>query len=156
MHLTVARWVGALVFALTLQPLIAPSSADSTNTTTATVEHIAIQGYDTVAYFTDGKPVKGSSEFEVPFDESKWRFANASHKNLFNADPERYIPQYGGSCALGLSFGVSVPANPENWAIVDGKLYMVAGGKADLEEWKQHAAENIKAADKIWAEQSLK
>ena len=141
MDIAIARWVGAVFFALTLQAPTAPSSADGTNTTAGTVDHIAIQGYDTVAYFTEGKPVKGSSEFEVRFDDSIWRFANASHKQMFAADPERYLPQYLGYCASGLVLGVSYPANPESWVIVDGKLYMVAGGQADLEQWKQHAAE---------------
>jgi len=154
MHTPVTRWVGALVLALILQVPVTPGGADGTKANTATVDHIAIQGYDTVAYFTDGKPVKGSSEFEVLFDDSKWRFANASHKALFEADPDRYIPQYGGSCASGMAGGISVPANPENWAIVDGNLYMVAGGKADLDEWKRNAAANIKAADENWAKLS--
>jgi hypothetical protein len=156
MDIAIARWVGAVFCALTLQAPIAPSSADGTNTTAGTVDHIAIQGYDTVAYFTEGKPVKGSSEFEVLFDDSIWRFSNASHKQMFAADPERYLPQYLGYCVSGLALGVSFPANPESWAIVDGKLYMVAGGQDDLEQWKQHAAESIKAADKIWAEKSFK
>jgi len=154
MYRTIARW--ALLFALILQVPIAPGSADSTNTTAGTVDNIAIQGYDTVAYFTVGKPVKGSSEFEVLFDDAKWRFANASHKAMFTADPDRYMPQFGGSCANSMARGVSVPANPELWVIVDGKLYMVAGDQDDLDEWKTHFAEYVKAADKIWAERAYK
>ncbi len=148
MYSVIARWFGSLALACTLQAAL-PAAADGTQTTTLP-EHVAIQGYDVVSYFTDGKPVRGSSEISLPFDESKWLFANSSHKEMFAADPDRYLPQYGGMCAGGMAQGVSVPANPDNWVIVDGKLYMISGGADDLADWKAHAAENIKAADAIW------
>jgi hypothetical protein len=144
MQTAVVRWVGILAVAFSLQA----ANADST--------HVAIQGYDVVAYFTEGKAVKGSSSHEVPFDDAKWQFANASHKEMFAADPDRYLPQYDAMCASGMSLGVSAPANPENWVIVDGKLYMLSGSPADVAHWKAHAAENIKAADKIWGEHAYK
>ena len=144
MKTAVARWIGILVVALSLPA----ANADST--------HVAVGGYDVVAYFTEGKAVKGSPSYELPFDDAKWQFANASHKDMFAADPDRYLPQYGGMCAGGMSLGVSVPANPENWVIVDGKLYMLSGSPADLADWKAHAAENIKAADKIWTDNAYK
>lgn len=144
MKTAIARWVGILFLALSLQS----ANADST--------YVAIQGYDVVAYFTEGKAVKGNPSYALPFDDSKWQFANASHKEMFAADPDRYMPQYGGLCAGGMSLGVSVPANPENWVIVDGKLYMLSGSPADLADWKAHAAENIKSADKIWSESAYK
>jgi hypothetical protein len=148
MQTALARWAGAIVFALALQTVPMPANADSTQTSSTPV---AIQGYDVVSYFTDGKPVKGTSDISLPFDDATWQFANASHRQMFEADPDRYLPQYGGMCAGGMAMGVSVPANPENWVIVDGKLYMVSGGAADLADWKAHAAENIKHADEQWA-----
>ena len=150
----IARWFGSLALAFTLQAAL-PAAADGTQPASMP-EHVAIQGYDVVSYFTDGKPVKGSSEISLPFDESKWQFANTSHKEMFASDPDHYLPQYGGMCAGGMALGVSVPANPENWVIVDGKLYMVAGGADDLADWKAHAAENIEAADKIWKAHAYK
>lgn len=146
-----ARWAGAIVLALALQTAPMRAVADSTQTSSTPSDHVAIQGYDVVSYFTDGKPVKGTSDISLPFDDATWQFANASHKQMFAADPDHYLPQYGGMCASGMALGVSVPANPENWVIVDGKLYMVSGGSADLADWRAHAAENIKAADAQWA-----
>lgn len=146
MQIAKLRWVVALLCsAVAFQYALAAAHADDAT------NHIAIQGYDVVSYFTDGKPVKGSSDISLSYDDSQWQFANASHKEMFAADPDHYLPQYGGSCAGGMALGVSVPANPENWVIVDGKLYMVSGTKADLEAFKAHAAENIAAADKRWA-----
>jgi hypothetical protein len=152
MQRAITRCTLALLIALTLP---AGASADSMQTSTAT-DRIAIQGYDVVSYFTDGRPVKGNPANEVAFDDTKWWFKNATHKEMFTADPERFLPQYGGFCAGGMALGVSAPANPDNWVIVDGKLYMVSGTKEDLAEWKAHAAENIKTADKIWADQSFR
>lgn len=57
---------------------------------------VAIKGYDPVAYFTFGKPVKGKKAFEYKWKEAKWRFANEQHLKLFKTDPEKYAPQYGG------------------------------------------------------------
>lgn len=155
MHRTIAPWPLAIAAASLLQAFALPAEADGT-LVNATSDHVAIQGYDVVSYFTDGKAIKGSPKYEMPFDDSKWQFANSSHKAMFAADPDHYLPQYGGSCASGMALGVSIPANPDNWVIVDGKLYMVSGGPEDLADWKAHAAENIKAADKNWAEHAYK
>ena len=57
---------------------------------------VAIKGYDTVAYFTEGRAVKGTADFESLWQDARWHFANAKHRDLFEADPERYVPQYGG------------------------------------------------------------
>ena len=84
---------------------------------------VAILGYDTVAYFTDGRPMQGKPEFEYVWDGSRWWFATAEHRDLFAGDPERYAPRFGGYCTGGLSLGYKMVADPENWYIVDGKLY---------------------------------
>lgn len=145
MQIVSLRWVVALLLsAVAILSMPRPARPDDAT------NHVAIQGYDVVSYFTDGKPVKGSADISMPYDDSKWQFANASHKKMFAADPDHYMPQYGGACAGGMAMGVSIPANPENWVIVDGKLYMVAGTKVDLDEWKAHAAENIATADQNW------
>jgi len=144
MQTAFARWAAVILAALALQTVSTRAGADDTR-------HIAIRGYDVVSYFTDGKPVKGISDISLPFDDATWQFANASHREMFEADPDHYLPQYGGMCAGAMTMGASVPANPENWVIVDGKLYMVAGGPAELADWKAHAAENIKHADEQWA-----
>ncbi len=89
---------------------------------------LAIQGYDPVAYFTDGKPTHGLPDFEYQWDEHRYRFASAEHRDLFKADPVRYAPQFGNFCAMALALNQVVVANPENWLISDGKLYVF--GKA--------------------------
>lgn len=146
---TAIRWITAVILTLALQA--APAGADNMPLIASTPDHVAIQGYDTVAYFTDAMAIQGSNEFEYYWDDAIWRFASAEHRDLFAADPDKYMPQYGGYCAGGMAMGVSVPANPQNWAIVDGKLYMVSGGASDLNDFQQHAADNITKADDNWA-----
>jgi hypothetical protein len=85
---------------------------------------VAIQGYDTVAYFTDSRPMQGKAELEYVWGEQRWWFATAEHRDLFAADPERYVPRFGGYCTGGLSLGYKMVADPENWHIVDGTLYL--------------------------------
>ncbi len=84
----------------------------------------AIRGTDPVAYFTEGKPVKGSREFTYNWNGAEWRFASAANRDMFAAAPEKYAPQYGGFCAYGVSQGYKVKIEPEAWRIVDGRLYL--------------------------------
>jgi hypothetical protein len=142
---------GSLQAALLVLALIAPAGADGTNVNASVEPPLAIQGHDPVAYFTEGKAVKGSNAHEMLFDDARWLFTSASHKATFAADPDRFMPQYGAFCAGAMVAGVRTPANPENWVIVNGKLYMLDGGKRDLEEWIKHASDNIKSADQNWA-----
>src|SRR5882672_8218789 len=83
---------------------------------------LSISGYDPVAYFTDGKPVPGKTEFEYLWNKLRWRFANSEHRDLFIRDPQRYAPQYDGSCAMGVAWEEphKDTVDPEAWAIVDG------------------------------------
>ncbi|WP_439495022.1 YHS domain-containing (seleno)protein [Bosea sp. (in: a-proteobacteria)] len=87
-------------------------------------DRLAIRGYDPVAYFRDGGPRLGKPEFAVSHGGATWRFASAEHKALFEADPQRYLPAYGGFCAYGTSRGYLVKIEPEAWSIIDGKLYL--------------------------------
>jgi YHS domain-containing protein len=85
---------------------------------------VAILGYDTVAYFTEGRPMQGKPEFEYVWGGSRWWFATAEHSDLFARNPEQYAPQFGGYCTGGLSLGYKMVADPENWQIVHSQLYL--------------------------------
>jgi enamine deaminase RidA (YjgF/YER057c/UK114 family)/YHS domain-containing protein len=112
---------------------------------------LAIGGYDAVAYFTDGKPVPGSTEFEYLWHGARWRFASAAHRDHFVKDPERYAPQYDGYCAMGVAWKDphKDTVDPQAWAIVDGKLYLTHTTRG-LDGWRQDADRNIKTADANW------
>jgi hypothetical protein len=88
---------------------------------------LTLKGYDPVAYFTDGKPTPGTAEFEYAWDGLLFRFASAAHRDLFKADPEKFAPQFAGSCAMSLTRGLKIEADPNNWTISNGKLFVFAG-----------------------------
>jgi YHS domain-containing protein len=88
---------------------------------------LALKGYDPVAYFTDGKPTPGVADYEITFDGQRYRFASASHRDLFKANPDKYAPQFGGLCAMNLSRGVRRESDPHHWVISNGNLYVFAG-----------------------------
>jgi len=85
---------------------------------------VAIKGYDPVAYFTLQRATPGVAQFEYEWDEHRWQFASAGHREMFKADPVRYAPQFANFCAVALSRGEVREANPEYWLISDGKLYL--------------------------------
>jgi len=91
---------------------------------------LAIKGYDPVAYFTAGRPTLGKEEFEYAWDEALYRFASDQHMSIFRGEPDRYLPQFAGSCAMGMSKGKKVEADPANWLISDGRLFVFASPKA--------------------------
>ena len=129
----------------------APAGA-GTAVNTGYFDGVAIEGYDTVAYFTDGKATKGSEEFAYDWLGATWYFANAEHRDLFAEKPVQYAPQYGGHCALGTAFGESTAnIDPEAWSIVDGKLYLQYS-HSGREEWERDRAKRIAAADQKWPE----
>ena len=111
--------------AVRLVLLVAASSlATSIPSVAAESVPLAIKGYDPVAYFTVGSPVRGLPKIEYEWDEHRYRFSRPEHRELFKADPVRYAPQFAGLCAISLSRGAIVEANPEYWLISEGKLYI--------------------------------
>jgi hypothetical protein len=111
---------------------------------------VAIGGYDPVAYFTEGRPVKGSSSFSFPFDEADYFFTSADHQRLFSADPDHYAPQYSGYCAIGVSLGEKAEVDPESWAISNGRLY-VFHFKRNMQEFAGASSDIVAKADANWA-----
>lgn len=111
----------------------------------------AINGYDPVAYFTDSMPVKGDSTITYAYEGTNWLFASAAHRDAFKADPQKYVPQYGGYCAFGTSRGYKAPTQPDAWTIVDDKLYLNYNTKVRA-EWTKDLTVFIEKADKNWVE----
>lgn len=113
-------------------------------------ESVAIHGYDTVAYFTEGKPTKGSSEYRHEWQGATWHFASSANRDLFAANPERYAPRYGGYCSMGLAIGEYSDADPEMWTIIDGKLYLNKNERVQA-MWREGPNAYIVASELNWA-----
>lgn len=115
----------------------------------------AIQGYDTVAYFTEGKPVKGNKKHTTKYQGANWLFASKENLELFTANPEKYAPQYGGYCAYAVSQNTTASIEPEQFTVLDGKLYLNYN-KSVQELWSTDKPGFIEAADKNWPQLSTK
>lgn len=116
---------------------------------TGLVKGVAVGGYDPVAYFTDGKPVKGSKEIALSHDGVTWRFANDANRDLFQAEPAKYAPQYGGYCAWAVSKGYTAKGDPDAWTVHDGKLYLNYDKRVRA-TWAKDIPRNVKRADANW------
>ena len=135
--------IAAVFYLLTFTPAFAVEPVNKTS------DGVAIRGYDPVAYFTDGRPVKGSREFEHVWMGAEWHFSSAGHRDLFIRDPEKYAPKYGGYCAYAVSRGSTADIDPEAWSIVDGKLYLNLSRKI-RDRWNKDIPGNIRKADENW------
>ena len=110
---------------------------------------IAIRGYDTVAYFTQSKPVKGHDSFTIEWSGATWKFASQAHLDLFKAEPEKYAPQYGGYCAYGVANEGLVKIEPDQWTIHNNKLYLNYNNKVN-KQWSQDISGYVSKADKLF------
>jgi hypothetical protein len=85
---------------------------------------LAIEGYDPVAYFADGRAELGRPDFEASEAGTVWRFRNEGNRASFVAHPKIYGPQFGGYDPTGLARGVTYAGNPRFWAIAGQRLYL--------------------------------
>jgi YHS domain-containing protein len=110
---------------------------------------IALNGYDPISYFTDGKPMKGDPTIEATYNGALYHFISQENRERFEKSPAQYAPAYGGFCGYAASVGKVRPANPLIWSIVDGQLIVQHTKGAD-ELWQKDVAGNKARADKYW------
>jgi YHS domain-containing protein len=125
------------------------ASAREAEIYTGTFSSLAVGGYDTVAYFKAGKPVKGAAEFETQYKGAIWRFASKENLDAFRANPLAFAPQYGGYCAWAVSQGYTASGDPLVWKIVGGRLFLNYD-KSVQRTWEKDIPGNIAKADKNW------
>ena len=143
-------WMTAALMALALVA-VAPQHAAADKINQSFLGGVAIDGYDPVAYFTDGKPVEGTSDITADWQDATWRFASTDHRALFVTNPEKYAPAYGGYCAWAVSQGYTAGIDPNAWRIVDGTLYLNYN-KSVQQQWAEDVPGNIQKADGNWPE----
>jgi len=147
------RFVALRLIPLALLAAVVPAAASATNTAAPEIsveaDQLAARGYDVTAYFLHGKPIRGSKAHQLQHKGATWLFASADALAKFKADPAAFEPQFGGYCAWAVSQGYIAPGDPEQWKIVDGKLYLNFNARAK-ELWEADQAEAIKRADANW------
>jgi len=109
----------------------------------------AVGGYDPVAYFTDGRPVKGNDRFKLKYKGANWYFASAEHRRMFQMNPGKYTPQYGGYCAWAVAHHDTAKGDPLQWTIHGGKLYLNYDKKT-RSDWSADKDHWIRAGDRYW------
>jgi YHS domain-containing protein len=135
-----------VVFALTLTLPLAAVASEVNN-----VQGLALKGHDPVAYFQAGKAEPGLATLPFEHGGVTYRFSTPANRDAFRADPARYLPQYDGYCAFGVSRGYKADVDPAAFSIVDGKLYLNYNA-AVQRDWLKDTAGYIHAADSRWGE----
>jgi YHS domain-containing protein len=121
----------------------------STSPINVDAQGLALHGYDPVAYFKDGKPTRGVEQLSASYRGARYLFASESDRKLFIENPKKPVPEYGGFCAVGTSFGEKVDVDPETGKIVDGKLYLNNGPKAQ-DIFDHDTPNTISRANRNW------
>ena len=127
-------------------------AAKSGSTTKVNVDSqgVIVNGYDVVAYFKQGKPVKGNPAFESTYQGATYLFASSVDKADFDHDPAKYAPRYGAFCSYGVAMGVLADLEgPDAFAVYKGRLYL-CGNQGALKEFKTNIDSNIEKADTNW------
>ena len=139
------------IFAICLLSLFVTGTAlaDSPIAAVNTEHGLAIKGYDPVAYFITGKPTPGLAQFSTTYKGATYRFASVENRDRFIAAPEKFVPQYGGYCAYAVSLNKTADIDPEEWAIVNDKLYLNNGFLAQ-KLWSLDKPGNIVRGDQNW------
>lgn len=110
---------------------------------------LILKGADVVAYFTLGRYVQGNPAIKTVHDGVTFRFSSAEHKALFDAQPAKFVPQYGGFCANGIAYGIPWGGDADTWRIIEGKLY-IFGGRGSQEAFELDVPGNRALADRYW------
>lgn len=141
-----SQWIKAGVF---LAALLVASCATYTSLYFTDRGGLSLEGYDPVAYFLDGEPVVGDPQYRFKWMGTTWQFKSEEHLELFEADPVKFAPQYGGYCAWAAARSNLAEVDPEVWAIVDDKLYLNRN-KGIQKDWEANMDEYINLADNYW------
>jgi len=137
------------LFALFAVALALPAAAQTKSLLNLDKAGLAIQGYDPVAFFTDGKPVKGKPEFTRLHKGARYQFASKENAAAFKADPAKYEPAFGGYCAYGVSRGKLVEIDPDAFQIVGGRL-LLQYSKGVRDDFNKDTKGNLAKADANW------
>jgi len=117
---------------------------------------VGIGGYDVVSYFQSDKPLKGDLRFKTLHNSVTYYFSTSENRAMFEANPQKYLPQYDGYCALAVSYGKKISIDPETFKVKDDKLYLFFHGNASrgkinsLDTWNKNELKLLKKADSLW------
>jgi len=115
-------------------------------------KHLMLFGHDVVSYFTEKTHRPGSPAIKSVYKDVTFRFSKPEHKAMFDAAPEKYIPQFGGYCTNGIVYGIPWGGDANTWEMIDGKLY-IFGGRGSRDAFMLDVPRNMALAEKYWSEE---
>ena len=136
--------------------LVALSSASQAQVDPIDPNSLALGGYDVVSYFKDNKPIRGTKTYTSIVRGVTYYFSSKQNLDDFQQHPDKYLPQYDGFCALGVSYGKKLSIDPETYKIIDNKLYFFFNGQTSktkinsVEIWNRNEAKLLKKAENLW------
>jgi YHS domain-containing protein len=137
-------------------PLVVQSPGEGLSPVNAVSEgddkHLILFGHDVVSYFAEKTHRPGNPAIKSVYKGVTFRFSKPEHKTLFDASPEKYIPQFGGYCANGIAYAIPWGGDADTWEIIDGKLY-IFGGRASRDAFMLDVPKNLALASKYWGEE---
>lgn len=148
-RLAIAMLIVGTPASLALPTLASAAVPGATSAVNADNSGLALRGYDPVAYFDGGTPTKGVETISATYNGVRYLFASEAHRKAFQADPVRYLPEFGGFCAIGTSFGEKVDADPETGRVINGKLYVNYDQRAQA-LFNKDVPGTISRADQNW------
>ena len=113
---------------------------------------VILKGADVVAYFTQGKYVQGTPQIKSEYEGVTFRFSSAAHKALFDKEPKKYLPEFGGYCANGIAYGIPWGGDADTFSMMNGKLY-IFGGQASKDGFEVDPVGNLALAEKYWKDE---
>ncbi|WP_456424599.1 YHS domain-containing (seleno)protein [Rhodocaloribacter sp.] len=135
------------------------ASAQDTARVFTGADGVALKGYDVVNYFTANEARRGSRAHAVLYRGATFYFVNDANKQAFEANPEKYLPQYGGWCAFAMATQAArVPSDPETFKLRDGRLYLFFNDYYQgtpfntIVPWNADEAELVRKANANWAQ----
>lgn len=127
------------------------SAYDEVSTSIINIDEqkIILRGYDPVAYFTQQTAALGNKSFSTTYEGAVYLFVSAENQKTFEANPAKFVPQFGGYCAMGAALGKKLDGDPQVWKVVDGKLYLNVNSDA-MVKWSEDIPGNLKKAYENW------
>ncbi len=113
---------------------------------------VMLKGADVVAYFVSNKYQQGLPQFSSRYEDISFRFASAENKALFDKQPAKYLPEFGGYCANGIVYGIPWGGDADTWKMIDGKLY-IFGGQASKDGFEIDEKKNLALAESYWKDE---
>ena len=155
-NLLVTLWAAAVLLLSGCGAMLAQNPGSALKPVNAVAdgddERVMLKGHDVVAYFTLGRHALGSNQFKSVYEGVTFRFMSAEHKALFDANPKKYQPEYGGYCANGIAYGIPWGGDADTWLMIDGRLF-INGGPGSKAAFELDLKRNIGLADKYWSEE---